>query len=304
MDRRLLPAPLIGVLTVLAMFLWLMLWGGMILLPLAILKILLPAPPLRRALGRALVWIAGVPWVRGNSAIYTLLHGRRSGYRLDPALDPRRSWLIVSNHQSWADILILFDAFGGRVPFPRFFLKKELIWVPLVGFICWALDMPFMKRHSREAVAANPALKNQDLETTRRFCEKYKRQPITVVNFVEGTRSSPAKRLARQSPYQHLLRPKSAGLSFMLNAMGEQFAGLIDVTLVYQTTNQSKLWSFLCGEQHAVQLQARVLQLPDTLLHGDYSDDADYRTRFQDWVNQLWADKDLELARLRSERSR
>jgi 1-acyl-sn-glycerol-3-phosphate acyltransferase len=168
----------------------------------------------------------------------------------------------------------------------------------LVGIICWALDMPFMKRHSRAAVAANPALKNQDLETTRKFCEKYKQQPITVVNFVEGTRCTEAKRIARQSPYRHLLRPKSAGLSFMLNAMGEQFAGMIDVTLVYQPSRRSKLWSFLCGEQSAVSLDAKVLPLPAELLHGDYADDAEFRQHFQDWVNQLWADKDAKLARI------
>ncbi|MDB5987630.1 MAG: acyltransferase [Nevskia sp.] len=296
MIRRHLPAALIGVLTGTAMILWLLLSAGLILLPLAILKTLLPVPPLQRWLLRAMVWIAGVYWVGGNSAIYTALHGPRSGYRLDAALDPQSSWLIVSNHQSWADILILFDAFRGRVPFPRFFLKKELIWIPLVGFLCWALDMPFMQRHSRAAVAANPNLKNEDLETTRRFCEKYRQQPITVVNFVEGTRGSAAKRIARQSPYAHLLRPKSAGLSFMLNAMGEQFAGMIDVTLVYQAAQRPKIWSFLCGEQTAVELQAQLLPLPAELLHGDYADDAAFRERFQHWVNQLWAQKDQTLS--------
>ena len=296
MLRRWLPAPLIGVLTAVAMLLCLLLVAGVILLPLAILKILIPVTPLRRLLTRLMVWIASVYWIGGNRAIYTVLHGRRSGYHLPAALDPRQSWLIISNHQSWADILILFDAFGGRVPFPRFFLKQGLIWVPLVGFLCWALDMPFMKRHSRAAVAANPSLKNQDLETTRRFCEKYRQQPITVVNFVEGTRGSPAKRIARQSPYQHLLRPKSAGLSFVLNAMGEQFAGMIDVTLVYRPSARPTIWSFLCGEQSEVGLQAQLLPLPAVLLHGDYADDAAFRERFQNWVNQLWAQKDQALA--------
>lgn len=295
--RRFLPGPLIGVLTVAGMFIWLMIWGGCVLLPLAILKTCTPVPRLRHALTAALVWIANVPWIAGNSALYTALHGARSNHRFEGALDPRTSWLIVSNHQSWADILILFDAFGGRVPFPRFFLKKALIWIPLVGFICWALDMPFMQRNSREAIAANPALKDQDLQTTRRFCEKYRREPITVVNYVEGTRFTEAKRRARQSPYRHLLRPKSAGLSFMLNAMGEQFAGMIDLTIVYRPTRRSKLWSFLCGEQSAALVLARALPLPADLLHGDYSDDAAFRERFQEWVNALWMRKDEELER-------
>lgn len=292
--KRWLPAPLIGVLTFTGMLIVLLVFTVPVIIPASILKLLLPIPALRRVFDVVLHWSANTVWLSGNRLVFSVLHGRRANVSVEGALDPAKSWLIVSNHQSWADILILFDVFRGRTTFPRFFMKQQLIWIPLIGFICWALDMPFMKRHSPEAIARNPQLRSEDLETTRRFCEKFVGRAITVVNFLEGTRYTPAKAAAKGSPYRHLLRPKSAGFSFTLNAMGEQFAGLVDATLVYQPTRagRSLLWSFLCGEQNAAEVRVVVRPLPAELLGGDYQDDEAFRLRFQDWVNGLWADKD------------
>lgn len=296
--KRWLPAPVIGVLTFLAMLFWLLAVVVPPMLPLAVLKLLLPVPALRRLLGDWIGWLANTLWLAGNHAIFRALHGPRQHVVIEGSLDPQRSWMVVSNHQSWADILILFDVLKGQVPFPRYFMKRSLIWIPLIGFLCWALDMPFMKRNSAAAIAKNPALRNEDLETTRAFCEKFRQRPITVVNFLEGTRFTPRKAREKQSPYRHLLRPKSAGFSFTLNAMGEQFAGLIDATLVYQPTQRGreKLWSFLCGEQNAVRVHLRVRPLPAGLLGGDYQNNPAFREQFQFWVNGLWAEKDGRIA--------
>ncbi|GAC1629186.1 MAG: acyltransferase [Nevskia sp.] len=297
--KRWLPAPVIGVLTFVAMLCALLLIVMPPMLPLMILKLLIPVPAIRRPLGDWIGWLANTLWLGADRLIFDTLHGPRRNVAIEGALDPAQSWLLIANHQSWADILILFDVFKGRVPFPRYFMKQQLIWIPLIGFICWALDMPFMKRNSAGAIAKNPALRNTDLETTRHFCEKFRGRPITVVNFLEGTRFTPQKARAKQSPYRHLLRPKSAGFSFTLNAMGEQFAGMLDTTLVYQPTarGRSKLWSFLCGEQNAAFVSVRVRPLPAELLAGNYQDDAEFRAHFQHWVNGLWADKDGAISR-------
>lgn len=293
----LLPGWLVGCLTFLVMLVVLLFWGGLILLPVMLLKLLLPVPALQGPLSRLMVGIAS-QWVASNQLVFRVMHA--PAWQLDyrAQLDPRKSYLLVCNHQSWADILILFDLFHGRTPFLRFFLKQELIWVPLIGVICWALDMPFMKRHSREAVAANPKLRDEDLATTRQFCEKYQRQPITVVNFLEGTRFTEAKRVANGSPFRHLLRPKSAGMSFTLNAMGEQFGGIIDVTLAYQSSKRSILWSWLCGQQSSMAIHVDTLPIPVDMLAGDYEADAEFRARFQHWVNGIWSRKDARLERM------
>jgi 1-acyl-sn-glycerol-3-phosphate acyltransferase len=273
-------------------------WGGLIM-PLALIKFMVPVHAVQRACSRISVALA-LNWVSTIQLIGRLLHTPSWEVDWRGQLDPRQSYLLISNHQSWADILILFDLFHGRVPFLRFFLKQQLMYVPIVGLGCWAMDFPFMKRHPREAVAANPDLRNQDLVATRRACEIFKTAPATVVNFAEGTRFSEAKRLAKQSPYRHLLRPKSAGLSFTLNAMGEQFAGILDVTLAYQPTDKPLLWSWLCGEQDDLQIHVDLLPIPADMIHGDYEADEEFRTRFQSWINGLWSCKDARLEAMQS----
>jgi 1-acyl-sn-glycerol-3-phosphate acyltransferase len=294
----LLPAPIVGLLTAILVLASVAFWGGLINL-LALLKLLLPWRPAHVVLRRIAVVFAS-NWAYTLRLISRLMHA--PSWELDwrGLLDPRQSYLLISNHQSWADILILFDLFHGRVPLLRFFLKRELMWVPIVGAGCWAMDFPFMKRHSREAVAANPELRNEDLAATRRACEIFKEAPVTVVNFAEGTRFTEAKRLAKQSPFRHLLRPKSAGLSFTLNAMGEQFAGVIDVTFAYRPTTRPILWSWLVGEQNQLAIHVDVLPTPADLVHGNYDSDPEFRARFQAWVNGLWSRKDARLEAMQS----
>lgn len=294
MLSRVLPRPLIGVLTVTFMVPSLLLWTLGTMIPAILLK-LLPIFTLQRWCSRYCVWSAR-RWVGTNQLIFRVLHDlpRADAYgrfAIDAELDPTKSYLLVSNHQSWADILILFSTFHGRVPFLRFFLKQDLIYMPIIGVVCWAMDFPFMTRKSGAA----------DIATTRRACEVYKLDPVTVVNFLEGTRFTPAKQASKKNPFTHLLRPKAAGLSYTLNAMGEQFEGMIDVTVVYQPTTRPLVWSWLCGEQNQVRVQATVRPLPAQLLQGDYAEDESFRERFQTWVNGLWALKDEALGRLKSQ---
>ena len=157
------------------------------LLPPALLKLLLPLPPVRRLADRALAALAAA-WVTINNAwIAAVRPGARWDVQGLEQLDARGWYLVLSNHQSWVDILVLQRVFHRRIPFLKFFLKRELIWVPVIGLAWWALDFPFMSRgKSRGAL-------RKDLETTRQACEKFKRIPPSVMNFVEGTRATPAK---------------------------------------------------------------------------------------------------------------
>jgi 1-acyl-sn-glycerol-3-phosphate acyltransferase len=271
--------------------------GFLALMPFALLKFLVPLRGWRLACGE--LAIAGATlWIVVSRLIYRLMYPVAWEVELQGEMDPNKSYLLICNHQSWIDILLLADVFHRRAPFPRFFLKRELLWVPVIGLGCWALEMPFMRRHSKDSLRANPALRDQDLKTTRKFCERYRDSPVTVVNFVEGTRFSEAKRVARGSPYQHLLRAKAAGTRIALDAMGEQFAGIIDVTIAYRPSRHAPVWSFLIGEQNQLALHAEVLPLPKELIAGDYESDADFRSRFQSWLNALWQRKDARLERM------
>ena len=220
---------------------------------------------------------------------------KRQGLRVDT------SYLVVSNHQSWVDIPALIQTLNRRTPFFKFFLKKELIWVPFLGLAWWALDYPFMKRYSKAFLAKHPELQGKDLEITKAACELFKRQPVTVVNYLEGTRFTPAKRQQQGSPFQHLLKPKAGGVAFVLAAMGEQLDAMLDVTVVYPQERIPGFWDLICGSVPKVIIDIRTRELDPALWQGDYENDPAFRQQVQDWVNRLWTDKDQRISELLGE---
>lgn len=283
MISTLFPRWLTGVVTFICLIAALSFWF-LVMLPFVLLRCI-PLHRLQRAMSRVCVWIA-TNWVGTNAIILRVLHDLRWEIDVDGEVDMQNSYLLIANHQSWADIPVLFDVFHRRTPFARFFLKRDLMYVPIIGVVCWAMDFPFMTRKAG----------NSDLETTRRACEIYRTEPVTVVNFLEGTRFTPAKKASTKSPYQRLLRPKAGGIAYTLNAMGDQFAGIIDVSLEYQPTTRPLAWSWLCGEQSRIRLHVLARPVPLHLLKGDYAQDARHREAVQGWLTDLWTEKDQRLA--------
>ncbi|URD42326.1 acyltransferase [Pseudomonas sp. BYT-5] len=265
----------------------------------ALLKLVLPGRG-RDYASWAVMWIAET-WSEIDKAIFALCIPTRWDIRGIEKLRQDTSYLCVSNHQSWVDIPALIESLNRRVPFFKFFLKKELIWVPLLGLAWWALDYPFMKRYSKAFLDMHPDLKGKDLEITKAACELFKRQPVTVVNYLEGTRFSEAKRQAQQSPYQYLLKPKAGGVAFVLAALGEQLDALLDVTIVYPGNRAPGFWDLLSGNISRVIIDIRVRELDPALCAGDYENDPAFRQTVQAWVNQLWVEKDQRIEQLRAE---
>jgi 1-acyl-sn-glycerol-3-phosphate acyltransferase len=285
---RLLPAPIRGALAFLSIATNTLLWcvpvyvGGLVKL--------IPIPRLRAACARSLVWMAE-SWIATNNAILRISQDTRWDVSGVDALEHEGWYLIVCNHQSWADILVLQKVFAGRAPFLKFFLKRELIWVPVMGWAWWALDFPFMQRYSAEQIAKRPELRGKDLETTRKACERFRTTPVSILNFLEGTRFTTEKHDRQGSPFERLLKPKAGGVGFVLGAMGDQLHTLVDVTIVYPDGARS-FWDFLCGRVPLVVVRAREVPIPAELLGGSYADDAEFRARIQSWVGELWSRKD------------
>jgi len=263
------------------------------LLLLGLLKALLPHAGLRARLSRWLVVLAE-SWIGVNSWLIDRFTPTR--IVVEGAQDLRyEGWyLVLSNHQSWVDIPVLQYAFNRRIPFLKFFLKRELIWVPVLGLAWWALDFPFMRRHSKAEIARRPELRGQDLAATRKACERFRALPVSVMNFVEGTRFTKAKHAAQASPYEHLLRPKAGGVAFVMGAMGDCLQAIVDVTIVYPAGRPTILDLF-CGRVREVRVHVALKELPAELLQGDYEGDRDFREHFQTWVNGLWAEKNSRL---------
>ncbi|WP_237860747.1 acyltransferase [Pseudomonas sp. PGPR81] len=269
------------------------------LLVFALLKLVLPGR-WRDYASAAVMWVAEA-WSEIDKAIFALCIPTQWDIRGVESLRKDTSYLAVSNHQTWVDIPALIESLNRRTPFFKFFLKKELIWVPLLGLAWWGLDYPFMKRYSKAFLEKHPELKGKDLEITKAACELFKRQPVTVVNYLEGTRFTEAKRQAQQSPYRYLLKPKAGGVAFVLAALGEQLDALLDVTIVYPGNKAPGFWDLLNGSISRVIIDIQVRELDPALWAGDYENDPALRQAVQAWVNQLWVEKDQRIEQLRGE---
>lgn len=234
-------------------------------------------------------------FIKINGAIFELTNNIDWQINWPDDLSKKESYLVISNHMSWVDIIFVMQLLAAKAPAPRFFLKQQLIWVPFIGIGAWALDMPFMRRYSKETIARHPHLKGKDIETTRQACEKFKDHPTTVVNFVEGTRNTPKKHQQQNSPYQHLLRPKAGGIAFTLATMGQQFDKVIHIDLVYPQRQQGSLvHQLLTGKLGKVMVNVTTEPVAEELI-GDYANDAAYRIRFQRWLNATWREKDRRI---------
>ncbi|PRN03511.1 acyltransferase [Pseudomonas sp. LLC-1] len=271
------------------------------LLVFALLKLVLPGRG-RDYASWAVMWVAET-WSEIDKAIFALCIPTQWDIRGVENLRKDTSYLAVSNHQTWVDIPALIESLNRRTPFFKFFLKKELIWVPLLGLAWWGLDYPFMKRYSKAFLEKHPELKGKDLEITKAACELFKRQPVTVVNYLEGTRFTEAKRQEQQSPYRYLLKPKAGGVAFVLAALGEQLDALLDVTIVYPGNKAPGFWDLLNGSISRVIIDIQVRELDPALWAGDYENDPEFRQTVQAWVNQLWVEKDQRIELLRQEMS-
>jgi len=268
------------------------------------------APLLLVALGKAVLrfqrvrsvcdrWLMAIAasWIDVNSWMIDHLTGLQvhvDGLP-EPMLDGH--FMVLSNHQSWVDIPVLQKVLNRRLPFLRFFLKSQLIWVPLLGLAWWAMDFPFMKRHTREQIQRRPELAGRDIAATRRFCEKFRHIPVAIGNFVEGTRFTPAKHAAQASPYRHLLKPRAGGTAFVLDAMGQNIDQLVDITIVYPY-GRGELVDLFADRIPEVRVDIRLLPVPEKFRKGDYAGDETYRAEFQQWLNELWMRKDATIQRL------
>jgi len=255
----------------------------------ALFKLVIPVAPFRKWCSKILTAIAS-GWVGVNNMNQRLFSNTSMTVQGLEGFSVKKRYLVVANHQSWVDILVLQRIFHRKIPFLKFFLKKELRWFPLLGQAWWALDFPFMKRYSRQFLQKKPHLKGKDLEITRKACEKFRTSPVSIMNFVEGTRFTAEKHMKQRSPYRNLLKSKAGGIAHVLSSMGDQLNAILDVTIVYPK-NVKSFWAFACGDLHEIKIRVRAVPVTKDLL-GNYAIDKSFQTRFHNWLNALWEKKD------------
>jgi 1-acyl-sn-glycerol-3-phosphate acyltransferase len=250
----------------------------------------------RRRVILAMAWL-GECWVRGNDRIFDTFLDTEWRFEGFEGLRRDAHYLVISNHVSWVDIFAIQRAVLGHAPFLRFFLKSTLIWFPFVGQACWALEFPFMRRYSPEYLKQHPEKRGRDLETTRQACRRYRHLPVSILNFVEGTRFTREKHEDQQSPYRHLLRPRIGGIGFVIASLGEQLDAMLDVTVVYPQRDVTML-DFVTNGVPWIKLRARRVEIPPHLLTSAVTEPGPAREQFKVWVESLWQEKDEEIGRI------
>ena len=255
---------------------------------LAAAKALVPLDSWMRTCSRMLNAIAEY-WIWVNNQNQKPVGNTRWEIQGVEALERSGWYLVLANHQSWVDIVVLQRIFHRKIPFLKFFVKRELLWFPFLGQAWWALDFPFVKRYTTSLLQKKPYLKGKDIEITRKACKKFKKIPVSIMNFVEGTRFTDKKHREQQSPYAHLLRPKAGGIAFVLGSMGQQIHQVLDVTIVYPD-GVSSFWALVCGKIRQIKVRVRSLPVSPELL-GDYANDRNFRLGLQRWLNNIWEEK-------------
>ena len=266
---------------------------GVFLYAFVMLKILLPDTLVRRLIDPPIVLIATL-WIQG------ILFWLNRVYRIQWDIDgmerhSMEQWfLITANHQSWVDIFVLYQAYLKKAPLLKFFIKKELGYVPVVGQAWWALDFPFMRRYSKAFLRKHPEKAGDDLIETQQACRKFSYQPTSVMNFLEGTRFTAEKHASQNSPYRHLLKPKTGGLAFAIQALGDRFSALTNVTIVYPDGIPT-FWDMMCGRLQRVIVRIQEEPIPAHFTQGDYQNDRQLRAEMQHWTSIIWQAKDRQI---------
>jgi 1-acyl-sn-glycerol-3-phosphate acyltransferase len=219
----------------------------------------------------------------------TRIHER---WENDPGLSRRQWYLVLSNHQSWADILVLQNTLWGRIPMLKFFTKRQLIWVPLAGLAMWFLGFPYVRRLSRKKIAADPRLADLDRVATVNACAGFRSHPTAVLSFLEGSRFTPGKRAAQAARFECLLNPKLGGVSYVVDALRDKIHKVLDITIFYPTGVPS-FWDLLQGRCRDVEVLIQCRNLPGTVTAA--RDVAEVRDRLQPWIESLWQAKDARL---------
>ena len=284
----------IGILTFFAILIILSFW----LIPLSIVNIprIIPNKNLK-------IYLGSISNKMGNAAVASIttalkvLHRLEWDFQIPKDVNTETWYIAMSNHQSWADIFVLLAAGHKKIPLLKFFMKKELQWIPIIYLVHKTVDMPFLYRHSRAQINANPELKKVDYENAKKAAKRFSRNPSTAFSFAEGTRFTMQKHASQRSPYSNLLKPKVGALAIALSGM-PQVNALLDFTVIYSSEKRST-WDFLCGDLNKAKVVARKYVLPENLKNRSFEEEDDYRKSFQKFVDSIWLDKQQTMKNLK-----
>ena len=262
---------------------------AVLMIPLGVIKFLLPLKTLRASFTKIIIKI-GELWISVNSSWVIHLHKPHIEIKGKENLKGNSWFLSTSNHQSAADIFIVQYITNKKIPMLKFFIKYELIYVPVIGICWWALDMPFLKRYTQKQIKKNPKLKGRDYKKMKKSLEHYSLHPVSIFSYAEGTRFTRKKHSLQKSEYKNLLKPKEGGLAIALSNVNK-IKELIDITIIYDSENMG-FWNYLCGNIKNIKVFISKVDIPSKYLTENLINSEELRSDFKLWLNGLWKDKD------------
>lgn len=290
--------PLKGILPFLIIVGNLSFWIGPLFL-LALLKLVIPIQKIRSYLYVLMTRIYVIATRTDDQLLWQIM-GIHLEVRGLEHLHPDKLYLVLANHQSWADILIMQSLFSFKNHIPKFIAKKQVLYLPLVGLICWAYDYPIVKRHSKKEIQARPDLRGTDRKALQSSLRRFHETPGSIVNFAEGTRYSSSKAKRFHSPYRFLLSPKTGGIFVILQSIGDQLHEILDLTLAYDCPKLG-FWDFLSGKCRRVIVQVRHIAPDQTFGKAKHNPKNVSLTEVAEWIQRIWEKKDQTYLELRAE---
>ncbi|MFV9984713.1 MAG: acyltransferase [Francisella endosymbiont of Hyalomma asiaticum] len=250
-------------------------------------KLVIPIKRVRH-LCTSVIELSASLWVSFAILITKLFSPTKFEVEQNAKLDNQGSYLIICNHKSWLDTFILMLVFHKKIAFPKFFMKFQVFFIPVLGLTAWALEFPAMKRYSKEYINQHPEKRGEDLQKTLAYCKKLSPKPTTIVNFIEGTRFTLYKAL--KSNYKNLLNPKAGGIAVILKSLSDRMVGILNTTIVYDNPEQN-LWDFMVRKTKKIKIKVELIPIAEVPV-GDYFGNDKDKHNFQLWLNKLWHNND------------
>ncbi|KFJ42874.1 acyltransferase [Francisella philomiragia] len=253
----------------------------------SLVKLLIPIKSIRYFCTSAVQYSVSL-WVSFVILIAKFFSPTKIEVEQNKELDKNGSYLIICNHKSWLDTFVLMMIFHKKIAFPKFFMKFQVFFIPVLGLIAWALEFPAMKRYKKEYLKKHPEKKGEDLKKTVEYCKKLSSRPTTIVNFVEGTRYTSQKAL--KSAYKNLLNPKAGGIAVILKSLSDRMVGVLNTTIVYDNPKQT-LWDYMIRKTKKIKVKVDLIPISEVPI-GDYFTSETDKEYFQVWLNKLWQTND------------
>jgi len=179
--------------------------------------------------------------------------------------------IVVANHQTWFDIPILQGLICDSGTIAKFLIKRELAWLPIVGWLCFALGFPRLYR------GKGARSRDQDLASIQSVSAELREEPGALLIFAEGTRYTETKYKKQKSPYEGLLKPKTGGLEIALKTVLPE-TPVVDVTIKY-LDEDTNFWRWLSGSKNDIAITIKQFR-------------ADEITNTKLWLDERWKHKE------------